>query len=104
MVADEVVEVLARVLGGDAVLPYDFLALLVTRRSLGPRHVADVEHDVPVEGRAALVAAVLRLEDRLGQAAAAVFQVGADVGVAGRPEDEAATWHTSPRGGMPDEA
>jgi len=50
--------------------------------------VAEVEHDVPLERRPAELATVFAVADGLSEAAAAVADVGVDVGATADPEVE----------------
>ena len=68
MIARQVIEVLAAVRLGRAELPHHFLTFRIVRRALVAGKIAEMQHDVPLKRRSALVAAVFGLPDCLGQA------------------------------------
>ena len=89
MVAGHVIEVLTAVPGCRGILPHDLCSFIVGRSALVPRQIAQVDGDVPIEGRSAFVSATFRLADGFSQAfALGDAQVGPHVGAADGPYAE----------------
>ena len=92
VVADQIVEVLPRMPAGSGELPHHFLPFLVFRRRLASREVAEMQRNIPVEGRPALTAPLFRLPNCLRETLpSALAEVRAHVGTARGPETKRST-------------
>src|SRR5947207_2435023 len=88
MVTGDVVEVLAPVLRERAELPHHFSTFFILRRFLITGKIADINRDIPVKRRRAILSTLLGLPNPIGERLPFAGNVSTHMSIADRPEPE----------------